>query len=513
MLTAPDHESDPLKSKELEVKAAELEVRQREAEKALVATRAPWWRRADPLLLAVLAGVITLLGNVAVTLVNNYNSLAQERLKASDDLALEQKKARYNLVLQAMATNSAEIANRNIRFFIDAGLLEDGDCKIRDAIDRDQPVLPSLSGTAPPTPAGTHSVPEIMALYNFPIGFDGRGQTIGLLEFGGSLVSGDLARYFESLNLPPPDVTPVFLDHYKPDPSADDEVMMNIEIVGSIAPRARIRVYFAGFAAKGFADSLKQAAADRVSVLAISWGLAESAWKDEDLKSVDAALETAAKQGITVLASAGDQGATAGVGDGHRHVVFPASSQWVLSIGGTTLKSQADHITSEVVWNSSGESATGGGVSEKFARPAWQAGLSIPALDDDKSGRMIPDVVASADPGVGLPIIVHGKREIIGGTGATTSLWTGLIALINQALGYNVGYLNPRLYQEMGPAGLFRTITAGDNSVAGVKGYAAGHGWTAVAGWGSPDGVKLLTWLRANPDPHRGSTMTRTACR
>lgn len=91
-------------------------------------------------------------------------------------------------------------------------------------------------------------------------------------------------------------------------------------------------------------------------------------------------------------------------------------------------------------------------------------------------------------------------------------LWVGLIALVNQALGYNVGYLNPRLYQEMGPAGVFRAVTSGDNGVAGVKGYAAGPGWTPVAGWGSPDGMKLLSWLRANPDPHHGSAVMRTAC-
>jgi kumamolisin len=109
--------------------------------------------------------------------------------------------------------------------------------------------------------------------------------------------------------------------------------------------------------------------------------------------------------------------------------------------------------------------------------------------------------------------MVLGQTEPIGGTDAAVSLWAGLIALINQAVGYNVGYLNPRLYLEMGPTGLFHTITSGDNGVAGVKGYAAGPGWTPVAGWGSPDGIKLLTWLRAHPDAHRESTAMRADCR
>jgi kumamolisin len=505
MSSTPDTDPDPLKSEELEVKAEELQVRRLEAAKALAATKSSWWRRADPLVLAILAGVLTLLGNMGV-----------ERLKATDDLALEQKKARYNLVLQAMATNNAEIANRNIHFFIDAGLLEDDDCRIREAIDKDQPVLPSLSGTAPPTPAGMHSVPEIAKLYNFPPGFDGRGQTIGILEFGGAVINSDLDKYYKSLNLPPPDVTTVSIDgaSYKSDRDGESQVMMDVEIFGSIAPRAHIRVYFAPFTATGFADALKQAAADHVSLIESGWGRPEVSWKDEELKAVDVALETVAGQGITVLASAGDRGVTDGVADGRRHVDFPASSQWVLSVGGTTLKSEAGRITSEVVWRDSpGDFGTGGGVSEKFARPDWQSAVSVPPRADGKLGRGIPDVVASADPNLPVPIIVHGVNIAIGGTGATVPIWAGLIAVINQALGYNVGYLNPRLYREMGPAGLFRTITSGDNTVAGVKGYTAAPGWSPVGGWGSPDGIKLLTWLRANPDPHRMTTGMRADCR
>jgi kumamolisin len=83
-----------------------------------------------------------------------------------------------------------------------------------------------------------------------------------------------------------------------------------------------------------------------------------------------------------------------------------------------------------------------------------------------------------------------------GGNSASLPLWAGLIARIDQALGYNVGYLNPRLYRDIGPEGIFRTITVGDSGVAGAKGYSAGPGWSAVAGWGSPDGMKLLNWLR-----------------
>lgn len=487
------------------VKAAELRVRELEARKALAATATPWWRRADPLVLAILAGALSLLGNVV-----------EERTKAKDDLALEQAKARYSLVLQAMATNDVTSAKRNIHFFIDAGLLADDDCRIRDAIDQDQPVLPSLSGVAPAVPAGLHSAPEIATLYDFPPGLDGRGQTIGILEFGGAVVQEDMAAYFKLLSLPVPDVTPVLVDGavQKSDINIDAQVMVDLEIIGAIAPRAHLRVYFAPFSAQGFADAINQAASDHVSILSNGWGKAESAWKDDEIQAVNSALGSAARQGVTILAAAGDTGVTDGVKDGKKHVDFPASSPWVLAVGGTALKSDSGHIVSETVWkDETFEAATGGGVSDKFALPDWQTAVTTPKREDGQTGRAIPDVAASASPELGVTIILHGRKGALGGTSASVPLMAGLIALVNQGVGYNVGYLNPKLYQGMGPAGVFRAITSGDNSVGNVKGYSAGPGWSAVAGWGSPDGVKLMNWLRDHPDLNRAASAASVPCR
>ena len=61
MSAAPDPDPDLLKSKELEIKAAELEARRLEADKALAATKSPWWR-LEPLVLAILAAAATLFG-------------------------------------------------------------------------------------------------------------------------------------------------------------------------------------------------------------------------------------------------------------------------------------------------------------------------------------------------------------------------------------------------------------------------------------------------------------------
>ena len=195
------------------------------------------------------------------------------------------------------------------------------------------------------------------------------------------------------------------------------------------------------------------------------------------------------------MAAAGDSGVTDGVNDGQAHVDFPGSSPWVLTCGGTRITVSGGKITSEVVWNDAagiGFGATGGGVSAHFPKPNWQAHVNIPTDSQGHVGRGIPDVAVAASPESGYRVIIDGQAVVLGGTAAATPFWAGLIALINQGLGHNVGYINPVLYTKLGPAGALRGITEGNNGEKGVKGYSAGPGWNAATGWGSPDGRKLL---------------------
>jgi kumamolisin len=491
-------EDADLRRQEDAVKLKELDVRGREAEKALAQGAAPWWRRADPLFLAVIVGAFTIAGNMLVAYFNSRTSLAQEREKADNELKLEKQKARYTLILQAIGTGDPKTAEQNIKFFIDAGLLQDEDEKIAKALLRFRPVLPSAGATSRPQPL---EVPEIARIYNFPTQFDGSGQTIGLLEFGGGYRAAELAAYFLTAHLPMPQVTevPVGGVRNKPGDVADGQVTLDIEIVGTIAPKANIRVYFSQFTGKGVADAVSQAVADGVSIISIGWGMPESEWGEADVQAINRALQRAAEKGATVVAAAGDGGVTDRVKDGNPHVDFPASSPWVLAVGGTKVVTSAHQIVSETVWNDKGGGATGGGVSERFDRPAWQAGVQAPARKDGKGGRAVPDVAALADPSSGALVRLGGQRTVVGGTSVSAAVWAGLLALVNQGLGHNVGHLNPLLYQKAGPAGVLQSVTQGDNSTDGVKGYSAGPGWNPVAGWGSPNGTKLLEWLRTHP--------------
>jgi len=363
--------------------------------------------------------------------------------------------------------------------------------------------LPQGVTTPEPPPKGSFTVPEIMAAYDFPKNLNGAGRTIGLLELGGGYRQADIDRYFSNLHLSTPAITPVSVDRNtnRPDPDtgANGQVEGDIEVTGAIAPKANIRVYFAPNTNRGFVDAIAAATRDHVSVLSISWGSPELRWTPDVLERMQLALKEAASAGITVVVAAGDNGVTDGVSDGLPHVDFPASSPWALAVGGTTLTVKEGAIISEVAWNTRGQNATGGGVSGIFPLPDWQRAAGVPARQDRSIGRGIPDVAAVADPETGYQLLINGTIAVIGGTAMAAPLWAGLVALLDQGSPRDLGYLNPRLYQEIGPAKILRLITEGNNSVAGVPGFSAGPGWNAVAGWGSPNGAKLLEFLRAHP--------------
>jgi kumamolisin len=180
------------------------------------------------------------------------------------------------------------------------------------------------------------------------------------------------------------------------------------------------------------------------------------------------------------------------------HCDFPASSPHALACGGTKLigNTSSFAITSEVVWNelASNEGAGGGGVSDVYPVPSWQAGAGVPvSASGGGSGRGVPDVAGNADPLTGYLVVVDGQQEPIGGTSAVAPLWAGLIARLAQATGKTFGLMQPLLYAGVAPGTAqpgFNDIVAGGNGA-----YQAGPGWDACTGLGSPNGAALLKLL------------------
>ena len=109
------------------------------------------------------------------------------------------------------------------------------------------------------------------------------------------------------------------------------------------------------------------------------------------MAAFDSAAQDAAALGVTICAASGDNGSSDGVNDGANHVDFPASSPHILACGGTSLLSANGAIKSETVWNDGAQGgAGGGGFSNQFPLPAWQASANI--KPPSGGGRGVPDV-------------------------------------------------------------------------------------------------------------------------
>jgi kumamolisin len=345
---------------------------------------------------------------------------------------------------------------------------------------------------------------QVATAYAFPTGFDGSGQTIALLELGGGFTTADLKTYFSGLGIAEPSVSSVSVDAGKNAPagdpnSADSEVLLDIEVAAAIAPGAKIVVYFAPNTDQGFLDAVTTIVHDTKhapTILSISWGGPEATWTSQAFTNFDAAFADAATLGMTVLVAAGDSGSSDGETDGLAHVDFPASSPHVLACGGTQLVADGAAIESETVWNGgTSDGATGGGISDAFDLPAWQQTANVPPSVNAgaRVGRGVPDVAGNADPQSGYDIYVDGSAGVVGGTSAVAPLWAALVARLNQAVGKQLGFLNPTLYAS--PSAL-------DDIVSGNNGaYTAGPGWDACTGLGSPNGARLLALVTSPPAP------------
>jgi kumamolisin len=345
---------------------------------------------------------------------------------------------------------------------------------------------------------------QLATVYRFPAGLDGTGQDVAIIELGGGFAQTELDTYFTALGITGPTVHAVRVDGATNTPGADPhgadgEVLLDIEVLGALAPGATLSVYFAPNTDAGFLDAISQAthATPTPTAMSISWGQSEDAWTAQARTAFDQAFTDAAALGISVTAAAGDDGSTDRATDGRNHVDFPASSPHVLACGGTRLTTNpaTGAVTSETVWsNGTGHGATGGGVSDTFPRPAWQSVVSVPG-----TGRGVPDVAAVADPQTGYRVRVDGQNLVIGGTSAVAPLWAALIARLAQGTGHRLGLLHPTLYRRATPTTVppwFRDITTGTNGA-----YTATPGWDPCTGLGVPDGTTLLTTLHTTPGP------------
>jgi kumamolisin len=364
----------------------------------------------------------------------------------------------------------------------------------------------------------------IAAYYEFPSNATGAGQCIAVLQFGGGYYQSDLETYFRLRGLKTPETALVELlgqcnqpadrqqvlqcaEYLGILPSAADsppgnpgamqylstiECTMDLELLGTLAPGARLVTYLAPGTPQGQLTAFSKAIFDQAnapSVINCSWGWPERNNTPSFLLSLDKLFQHAALKGVTICASAGD------TGDGTEQYgkptpQFPASSPHVLACGGSSVSADLSRETSwyETFPGRSGALSGGYGYSQVFPIPSWQKEAGT-----GSTNRAYPDVASKADIMDGYDVVVTGLDLPMGGTSAAAPMWAALAALINERLGRPVGLLGPSLYTKPF-AQAVRDIT-----LSGGGPCTPAPGWNLCTGLGSPVGTALLAALTPAP--------------
>ncbi|HXY43872.1 MAG TPA: protease pro-enzyme activation domain-containing protein [Acidimicrobiales bacterium] len=327
------------------------------------------------------------------------------------------------------------------------------------------------------------------------------------------------------------------------------EAVLDVEDISALAPHASIDVYEAPSATIGtqFAtDDIYNAMvnADTANVISTSWGLCEPAYQiaSPGAQEVENTIfEEAAAQGQSVFAAAGDSGSndcafgsTPITSPSPVQVDDPASQDFVVGVGGTTLT--ADSLPPhETVWNDGPlGGGGGGGISDTWPSPAWQADSGVAGVSNSYSEtpayafcenptpatppaeppcREVPDVTIDADEDTGTSFYQAsgGGWGTIGGTSTSAPMWAALttdIASSSSCAGLAVngtnhdrdlGFVAPALYEAAAtaaPGADFNDITIGSNDIFGLNdGYSATPGYNLASGLGSPVATGLATSL------------------
>ncbi|MGH6656649.1 MAG: S53 family peptidase [Actinocrinis sp.] len=361
-------------------------------------------------------------------------------------------------------------------------------------------------------------------------GITGAGRTIVIVDsFGSPTIQHDLNTFDAQWGLPDTTVHVVQAGTIPPfDPANSDmtgwagETSLDVEYAHAMAPGARIVLVETPVAeTEGVTGFPEMMSAERAlidagvgDVITQSFGATENTFPGfsqgdfSSLLNLRYAFKAAAAHHVTVLASSGDDGATNAMLDGSTLYTtpvnsWPSSDPLVTSIGGTqlTLDNAGNRLSPDVVWND-GYGAGGGGLSQVFGRPDFQHGVRKVVGDH----RGTPDISASAsvDGGAWVYFSYQPTRvgwHIIGGTSEASPIFSGIVALADQAAGHRLGNINEALYRLGGGGGRhpahngFVDVTSGDNSFGGVTGYSATPGYDLASGLGTFDAAGLVRAL------------------
>ena len=346
-------------------------------------------------------------------------------------------------------------------------------------------------------------------------GIDGRGEIVAIASLA-TLHSTEVqvwAKHFHTRTAPDQEITvaPGAPTSSEPgwDADAAIEVALDLEMVRALAPGATLLNYTTSNDSAGLDRIVNQVTQDhRATILTTSWGRCELAEGPAAIQNSEATYAAAQATGIDVFAASGDVGPydcndqNGDTTNRFLSVDYPASSAYVIGVGGTTLLVRGNKL-SEAAWQEPlGVVGSGGGLSVFVSRPSWQLDGVV---HDASLARAVPDVAGPASDVLNLEIGVWAKGAVVatiaGGTSAATPFWAGATALAKQYLRAHLGRfpdgnLKTLLYviasRPAAYAAAFHDIRTGSNQL-----YAAGPGWDFLTGLGSPNISGLASQLSA----------------
>ncbi|RQX84304.1 peptidase S53 [Burkholderia anthina] len=335
------------------------------------------------------------------------------------------------------------------------------------------------SNASPTTSAVTvgHNPTDFPRIYSVGSAPTAANITVGIIAEGDVTQSViDLATFESNNHLPAVPVSVIHAGLSSGDTSATMEWSLDSQtIVGMSGGLKQLNFYVArSFAWSDMALAINRAVTDNTArVINMSIGGCEN-WAPTAV--IDTLFQLAVAQGQTFSVSSGDSGSVA-YGCSGTSVQYPATSPYVVAVGGTTLYTNGNgSYAGETAWDSSG-----GGISGIEPIPSWQS--NVPALKG-RAFRGMPDIAFDADPNSGEAVVVGGQLEIVGGTSLSAPLFAATWArMLSGACATNLGFAAPTLYsaQTTTPS-ILRDITFGSNGA-----YSAGSGWDFVTGWGTPN--------------------------
>lgn len=285
-------------------------------------------------------------------------------------------------------------------------------------------------------------------------------------------------------------------------------------------------------------------------IVSISWGWAEddqcsiapyicqNSTSRDYVKRGNTEFMKLALRGISIMVSSGDAGSPGRTNEAcdttdpnnYINPVFPGSSPWITSVGGTYLVADNAHfdyhtkVCREYVSCANGtveqgvtfdvNSWTSGSAFSLWTdRPFWQnqavenylkSGVSLP--NDkywNKNGRGYPDVSSNSHN-----CLTYSDNAWIGsdGTSCSSPVFAGVVAVLNNhqlKMGKKVlGYLNLLLYSmyENDPS-TFNDVLVGNSTCTEFTccgndfGFLASKGWDPVGGLGTPNVERMMAWL------------------